>query len=467
MKRDRLFGIAALAVIGIAGAVALARHDARTLLRNVVMITLDTTRADRLPAYGFDGVRTPAIDRLAREGVVFDNAATVAPLTLPAHTSLFTGNLPFRHGLRDNAAGLLPASQLTLAERLHARGWQTAAFVGSIVLAPGRGLERGFDRYVAPAQACPEVPARRRGDAVVTDALDWLKQARDGRFFLWIHLYDAHRPYDLPEARQDEYARTPYLAALSYLDEQVGRVLTALDREGLAATTAVVIAGDHGEGLGDHGEQSHGIFVYQSVLHVPLMMRIPGVAARRVPAPVSVVDVRSTLLDLAGYRTTGTDGVSLAREMRGRGAPREREVYAESLYPERFGWSRLRSVRDGRYKLIAAPRPELYDLANDPLERRNLFDARRSLAAAMLRRLERYEDVRTSDAATAPALDEATTDALASLGYVGNGPPGASNSPAVHGNAVDPKDRIALYEQLTRARRAPRRQACRATPTRL
>ncbi|HET7617168.1 MAG TPA: sulfatase [Gemmatimonadaceae bacterium] len=433
----------------------------RPPVHGVVVITLDTTRADRLPVYGFDGVRTPAIDRVAREGVVFDDVTSVAPLTFPAHASLFTGNLPLHHGVRDNAGGSLPMAQVTLAERLHARGWRTAAFVSAVVLRSGRGLDRGFDRYSAPSPAaCPGGTLRRRGDRVVTDALDWLAAARSDPFFLWIHLYDAHRPYELPA--REPYARSPYLGAISFLDEQIGRVLTYLDREGLARTTAVVIAGDHGEGLGDHGEQAHGIFVYQSVLHVPLLMHVPGVAPRRVLGPTSLVDVMPTLLELTGLPVIPSDGVSLAAAMRAGASHRAPEVYAESLYPQRFGWSGLRSLRDERYKVIAAPRAELYDLQRDPVEQSNIIDARPAVARAMLARLAVYDSAPAGKPAE-EGVDSQTADELAALGYVGAAAP---QTPAASGStSADPKDHIAEFERF-QASRLRLTQACTDAPSR-
>jgi arylsulfatase A-like enzyme len=292
----------------------------------------------------------------------------------------------------------------------------------------------------------------------VTDALGWLATARADRFFLWIHLYDAHRPYELPARWQAPYPRSPYLAALSFLDDQVGRVLAVLDREGLAKTTAVVIAGDHGEGLGDHGERSHGIFVYQSVLHVPLLMRVPGVASRRIPGPTSLVDVMPTLLALTSLPAVPSDGVSLLGVMRGKASRRDADVYAESLYPEWFGWSGLQSLRSGRYKVITAPRPELYDLRRDPREQSNIIDDRPALARAMLARLAEYGQ---SSARTAPVqagVDPVTVAGLSALGYVAPSTPADAAAP-LKSTPADPKDHIAEYERNV-ASRSRRTHSC-------
>jgi choline-sulfatase len=428
----------------------------------VVLITLDTTRADRLPAYGYQDAAMPALDRIAREGVVFDQASSVAPLTLPAHASLFTGLLPPAHGVRDNASPALADRQTTLAETFRARGFKTAAFVSSVVLASDRGVAQGFDRYggVAAHESSGEHRPDRGGaerrqrtaDEVVNDALGWLEGVTDARFFLWTHFYDAHRPYDPPEPYRSMYG-DPYVAEIAFVDSQIGRLFDALERRGLLDHVVVVVAGDHGESLGDHGEDDHGIFVYESVLRVPLMMRVPGLAARRVGAVVRLTDVMPTVLDLAGLPAPPADGVSLRALLTGQKADLQLEAYSESLYPERLGWSALRALREGRYKLIDAPTPELFDLDRDPFEERNLYDARRTVAEAMARRLRVLARARNEAAPADLAVPADLQDRLASLGYVGWTRPGSRS----HGGpAPDPKDCVRAYnarrggDQLTR-----------------
>lgn len=437
----RLGGIALrrpllLALLPILGAAACAwlwwsRAERVPIPTGIVLVTLDTTRADRLPAYGYMSASMPHLDRLAREGIVFDRAITVAPLTLPAHASLFTGLYPPRHGVRDNASQALPAQHTTLAELFQAQGFRTAAFVGSVVLDPDRGLAQGFERYAGVrAQDARDHPAisQRRGDQVVDDALQWLDAVR-GRFFLWTHLYDPHRPYDPPEPFRS--VSDPYVGEIAFADSQIGRLLDALERRGLLEETLVVVVGDHGESLGEHGERDHGQSVYESVLRVPLIIRAPGFRAGRIASVVRLVDLMPTVLDLSDITGPHVDGVSLAGLMRGKGPDLDLEAYAESLYRRRFGSSPLHTLRGARFKVIEASRSELYDLARDPFETTNLYDQQRPLADAMIRRLHRIaslRDVSTQPPAEAPPALKAR---LAALGYVGTGTPsmGGRSSP--------------------------------------
>jgi len=412
--------------------------------RHVIVITLDTTRADYLSAYGSNRVSTPNLDRLAEEGTVFETAMSVAPLTLTAHSSLFTGLLPPHHGVRDNGGDPLASEHTTLAELLRARGFQTAAFVGSTVLQSTRGLARGFDVY---RDGITEDPWRRRrlrrpGNEVVDDAMEWLARQDGSPFFMWVHLYDAHTPYDVPEPYRALYAGDPYAGEIAFADAQVGRVFDVLDQRHLWEDTTIVVAADHGESFGSHGEQGHGIFVYQDVMHIPLIVRTPGVKPRRIGGVTSLVDVMPTVLDLAGAPARSVDGTSLVPLLTGAARTLDRDAYAESMYPARFGWSPLRALRDGRFKLIEAPRPELYDLEADPSEQENLYARRPALAAAMARRLSAIGRGWPSTQA-APTTSPTSTDVrerLAALGYVsGSRPPSASAGVPL----PDPKDRIA------------------------
>lgn len=362
----------------------------------LVIVTLDTTRADRLSAYGFMDVSTPNLDRVAREGVVFERASSVAPLTLPAHASLFTGLFPPRHGVRDNSSKPLAPVQATLAEILQAQGFQTGAFVGSIVLASDRGLAQGFDVYDdAVTERKPDNRRRalpqRRADEVITAAIQWLDGGAGGRFFLWAHLYDPHRPYDPPEPYRSRY-HDPYVGEIAFADAQIGRLLEALDRHGLANRTVVVVAADHGESLGEHGERDHGILLYENVLRVPLMIRAPRVLPRRIDRLVRLVDVMPTVLEMFALPIPPMEGVSLMPLIADERRRLALESYAESMYPQRFGCSPLRSIGDGRFKLIDAPRRELYDLAEDPFEERNIYEERPRVAERLGRRLAALEE---------------------------------------------------------------------------
>jgi arylsulfatase A-like enzyme len=440
----RFVGLLAIALV-LSG--ALAWHAAVRSARpaNVVIITLDTTRADRLSPYGLMDAPMPALDALAGDGVVFDQATTVAPLTLPAHTSLFTGLFPPAHGVRDNASAPLDERFATLAGILQRRGFRTGAFIGSMVLGPERGLARGFDRYGgidprSPAAGRAQM-GQRRADAVVDDALQWLEEAGGAPFLLWAHLYDPHRPYAPPEPFRSRHA-DPYIGEIAFADSQIARLLEAIDLD----RTIVVVAGDHGESLGDHGERDHGVFVYESVIRVPLIVRTPGTSAARIPGVVRLVDVMPTVLDLLGIPPPPIDGVSLSRLLSGTSRDLQLEAYAESEYPRRLGWSPVRSLREGRFKLIDAPRPELYDLERDPFEDRNIHGERPSIAAAMTRRLRELAPAAPGrgEAARAPVPRE-LAEGLAALGYAG-----ARGMPAPSGGEAlpDPKDCIGLLDKM-------------------
>ena len=422
---------------------------------NVLILTLDTTRADRLGAYGFAGADTPNIDRMAREGALFEQAESAAPLTLPAHSSLFTGRFPFQHGVRDNGEVLDPAER-TLAQVLQARGFRTAAFAASYVLDARSGLARGFELYDGtfehrPGDGSPRDGVRRSADEIVDRAVAWLDTVSDSRFFGWLHFYDAHRPYDLPDVGANR--ATGYQGAIAFMDSQIGRIQSLLDARHLLDCTLVIVVGDHGESLGEHGEQTHGLFVYEGVTRVPLIIRAPAarMRGRRVSDVVRSVDVMPTVLDLLGIPVPASvAGASLAELMAGATGKAELETYSETMYPRyHFGWSELRAVRAKGFKLIAAPRPELYDLKNDPGEEHNLYQSRPTLAATLAGRLRAREQGAEAGATSARTIDRDVRARLSALGYVGGsreigGPPSA---------LPDPKDNIALYQLVTGDRR--------------
>ena len=432
--------IAAGAAATLAAGVVMWRVSRPAPARNVVIITLDTTRADRLSPYGFMDVSLPHIERLAREGVVFDQAQTVAPLTLTAHASLFTGLFPPRHGVRDNADRALAPGHTTLAEWLQARGVRTGAFVSSIVLDKDRGLAQGFDEYrgVTPSKDLGPSGRQRRADEVVGEAIRWLDSDRaDSPFLLWTHLFDPHRPYDPPEPYSTRYGHNLYVGEIAFADEQIGVLLDALERTNRLDDTVVVLVGDHGESLGAHGERDHGIFVYEDVLRVPLIVRAPGIVPARVGDVVRLTDLVPTVLELLQQPAMATDGISLADVMRGGPAPQV-TAYAESFYPGRLGWSPLRTVRDRRYKLIDAPRPELYDLQEDPAEEHNLYETRRALAATLAEQLETIGRAGPADpqAAEGQPISRDLASQLAALGYLGSAAPRRDGA----GQLPDPKD---------------------------
>jgi choline-sulfatase len=407
---------------------------------SVILITLDTTRADHLPPYAGEG-SLPAIDRLAREGVVFDQVLAPVPLTLPSHSSLFTGRIPPAHDARVNATQLATGLP-TLAELLRGAGYRTAAFVGSVVLDSGRGLGRGFDVYRDVNQAAGTRRLRRPANEVIDDAIGWLAAPDDSPFFMWVHLFDAHAPYSVPEAFE---GGNSYGAAVAFMDSQIARLVAALDGRRMLDRTAMIVTADHGESLGEHGERGHGIFVYEASLRVPLIVRWPGVAPRRVPQLVQLIDIAPTVLALEGVAGPPMDGVNLLPALRG-AAPPDRNGYAESMYPLQYGWSALRTVRAGRFKVIEAPRPELYDLNADPHELQNVFETHAADAQTLLAVLRTF-----GPADSRPDVSERpdVRERLASLGYVN---PSVKPPPGPPAMWADPKDKIEEYNKITEQR---------------
>jgi len=412
---------------------------------NVLLITLDTVRADHIGAYGYTKGATPAIDRLAREGVRFADATSQAPLTGPAHAALLTGRYPARMGVRDNATTPIPVGATTVAELFKAQGYHTGGFVGAFILGAEYGFGRGFDTFdatFAKFTAGSKLQAQRRCGEVTDAAIRWLHTAGHP-FFAWIHLYDAHTPYDAPAPFRARFAAAPYDGEIAYVDSCVSRVVGALEETGQLDRTAISVIADHGEGLGDHGEAEHGLFLYDSVLKVPWILRLPGpssAAGTVIETQVRGIDVAPTLAAIAGITMTNVDGESALS------TPRDTHPsYAETYYPKwHFGWSELKSVRVGDWKYIDAPKPELYDLHADPGEKRNAIDARTALAAGLSNELNKVQSgFGPAGTIDAPQPDPETLARLRSLGYVGivASPPGSTG---VRG--ADPKDMIPKLE---------------------
>jgi choline-sulfatase len=429
-----------------------AQQHSPSVAQNVLLITIDTLRADRVGVYGAANVATPNIDRLAREGAYARHATAHVPLTRPSHVSLFTGLYPAEHGIRDNVSPAVPPDVPLLAERFKARGHTTAAFVSSVVLTRQSGLARGFDHY-SDRFELGEDDARflntiqKGGDEVTSEAAAWIRK-QQGRFFAWVHLYDPHDPYEPPGKYAVEYADRPYDGEVAWTDELVGRLLAALDGAN-AGNTLVIITSDHGEGLGEHGEDVHGYFVYETTLHVPLVVRGPGVKPGTVVDPVvGSVDLFPTMLEMAGL---GSDmprnsGRSLRAALAGDRLDEE-PAFAESLVPlVHYGWSDLRVVRDGRWKYILAPRPELYDLSRDPRELQNLGEAEPARARAMRAGLEqrlRAEQTTARRDTAAAAIPPELLEKLGALGYVSPGGPSGGKA-----SGADPKDKLEEYKAL-------------------
>ena len=414
---------------------------------SVVLVSIDTLRADHLPVYGYAAGTTPAIDTLAREGIVFEDVYSQCPLTLPAHASMFTGLLPSHHGVRDNMGFALDPGRRPLAARLHAAGLDTGAAVSAYVLRRATGIAEGFDAYddaIETDRASQAMADQQRDGAAAVDSLARWVEARGGRrFFAFLHLYEPHAPYTPPP--QHRHHALPYDGEIAYADELVGRFVDRLRSAGRLDRAILAVTSDHGEGLGDHGEKEHGFFVYREAVRVPLVVRLPEArrAGTRVLGIVAQVDVPATLLDLAGVAFDGMDGVSQRTAMETGRAP-NRPVYSETLFPRyHFGWSDLAAATDDHLRYIRAPRPELYDVRADPGERRNLIAERPAPAAAMAAWLERTG----SGAPPAPLPVPADVrDKLAALGYVGAAPARAAAGPL-----PDPKEKVAAYEAYREA----------------
>lgn len=433
---------------------------------NVVVITIDTLRADHLGVYGDKDIQTPSIDQLARSGARFTHAYTPVPITLPAHTSIFTGSYPMATGMHDFSGNKLSPKIPTLATVLSRNGYQTAAFIGAAVLDSRFGLNQGFATYFDHFNfnRLDETnldQAERRGDVVMNEALAWMKSRsfHSGQpFFLWVHLYDPHFPYTPPEPYATRYRTHPYDGEIAFADAQVGRLLAYLKEQRLDADSVIVLAADHGEGLGEHGEKTHGFFVYNSTLHVPLLIKIPGGAPRVIEDGVSLVDIMPTVLQELRISVPPTvQGRSLLSLILGRiGQPSgsASQLYSETYLPLlHFHWSQLRAYQSRGLKYIDAPRPELYDTRTDPRELKNLYTARQSDAHEMhdslFSLLRRFTPAGGNTVAEKELTDPALLERLRSLGYVAIS---AGTFSDTSGKPLpDPKDRVQVYELFSQA----------------
>jgi choline-sulfatase len=449
LRRRRLLPLGT--AVMLAGFIA-CRHPPApaSVARHVVVVTIDTLRADRLGCYGARDVATPRLDRVAAAGALAVEASAHVPLTRPSHVSIFTGLLPTQHGIRDNVSPALVPQVPLLAELFRAGGFATGAFVSSVVLDSQSGLDRGFDVYAdrfegASGDAQFLNTVQKRGETTIAEAVAWLRGQAGRRVFLWLHLYEPHDPYEPPEPYASRYAGRPYDGEVAWTDELFGRFEDALGSIGLGDDTALVVLSDHGEGLGEHEESLHGFFVYQSTLHVPFLVRAPGIPkGRRLERTVRLVDLFPTVLELAGLPPSkgALAGRSLAAALRGAPEPEEATTYAETLVPLlQFGWSDLRVIREGRFKYVQAPRPELYDLREDPGERRDLARERPqqvdAMRGALAKELERERNSRPQGG---PRPADEVVERLGALGYVGAGGTAETATPG-----ADPKDKIGEF----------------------
>lgn len=434
---------------------------------NIILITLDTTRADRMGFLGSERGLTPNLDKLAEQSVVFTQAYAQVPLTTPSHAALLTGTYPQFNHVEDLGAPLGPELPY-LPDVLHKHGYNTAAFIGACVLDPwsrtAPGFDRGFDFYDTDFHQRKPGEDRyhsveRRAEDVANRALRWLKEHPRKPVFVWLHFFDAHDPYDPPSPFKERYAAAPYDGEIAYTDSVVGSLLDVLRRHGLYQNSVIAIAADHGEAFGEHGEERHGMFLYDETIHVPLLLKLPAAkfAGKRVEAWVALADVAPSLLEAAGIKPPAEmqaksvfplveESIIAADE---KTKTPERAIYSETEYPRRaFGWSELQSWRPGKYLYVQAPMRELYDQSVDPDALKNLATSSKAVADTLEGQLSDFRQ-KTSSARTEHAkLDPAQAESLRALGYLVSD---SSNANSREKAGIDPKDRIGIANKMHRA----------------
>jgi len=431
---------------------------------NILFITLDTTRADHLGCYGYDRAETPNIDRLAETGILFKNATCQVPFTLPSHSSMFTGTYPFYHGVRDNGGFYLEQERTTLAEVLKVHGMATSAFVGAFVVDSRWGLDQGIDYYYdnfdfAKYKRISLDSVQREGGEVIEAFFEWFEENYQKKFFSWIHFYDPHTPYDPPEPYKTRFSKWNwglYDGEIAYVDELIGKVLDKLIEKDVLKKTLIVIVGDHGESLGQHKENAHGFFIYDAAISVPLIIHLPSrnLRAKKVNTRVETIDIMPTLLQILGLPLPSeVQGKSLLPLILDKHSNQERFAYSETYYPRyHFGWSELKSLQNSRYKYIQAPRPELYDIVNDPNELTNIYRQEIKIGKQFEEKLNSLLEKMSAEGIEEKGpqkLDEEAMEKLMALGYVGGFTSQSELSKT--GDLADPKDKIHLFNKLKMA----------------
>ncbi|MGQ9673508.1 MAG: sulfatase-like hydrolase/transferase [Candidatus Aminicenantales bacterium] len=448
-------GLADFYLVLVRPRVPTGRRVVRSPRANVLLITLDTTRPDRIGAYGYPGAITPEIDRLAHSGVMFENAYSPVPLTLPAHASILTGTYPPYHGVRNNGKYLLVPQAVTLAELLKDSGYRTAAFVSSFILDSRFGLDQGFDYYgdrMDDPSPIKNLESERRASSVYEDFARWVEHFPGGPFFAWVHFFDPHFPYQPPEPfKSDPRLPDPYDGEIASMDVSVGKIVRLLEAKGYLGSTTVILVGDHGEAFGEHKENGHTIFCYEENIRIPLIFFGPSFWPQglRISNRANLIDILPTLLDLIKLKIPGfVQGQSLIPVISGRRVP-ERDFYFESLYSrEVLGCASLQGVLSGNLKLIRLPRTELYDLSEDRSEKNNLVDLRPAEADRMLAILAHLEKGFSGpDWLSGRVLRNEEKKRLESLGYLSN-----SSRPEIS-SSFDPKDRIDFWNKSQHAGR--------------
>jgi choline-sulfatase len=460
MRNSILIGFCTLAALSLVACVSYSKQESSAVASpspyiNVVLITLDTVRADHLHCYGNTNIKTPVIDGLARNGVLFEEAVTQTPLTEPSHASILTGTNPNVHRVRDNGFALKPSS-ITLATILRRRDWNTAGFISTTALQREFGFNQGFNSYDdqiwEDKGANTNLPAASRPANITVDhAIRWLNTQPGKPFFVWLHLYDAHEPYSPPLQFRNQYPNNPYDAEIAFEDQQLGRFLESVRQKSPFNKTVVVLLSDHGESLGDHGEYSHGVFLYDSTVRIAWIMAGPGVPAGvRIRQQAREIDVLPTILDLLGiHPSSAIQGTSMVPAFFGKKVPSDYS-YEETLYPKiDMGWSQLLGIHTARWMYVKAPRPELYDLDHDPGERTNVIKTHPKIFRELEAQLKKVQLLGngTSEPSALDGLDTQSMEQLKSLGYIA---PYSGATLERNGTAADPKDRVDILRLIQR-----------------
>ncbi len=429
--------------------------DAALRPLNLVVVTIDTLRPDHLHCYGYSKIETPAIDSIAQQGVLFENAVTHTPLTPPSHAGMFTGLYPSGHHVRNTGGFVLQPSTVTLATMLQQKGWDTAAFVSSAVLKKQFGLNQGFAIYDdkmpdgGNRQEFREDPERPAADTI-DRAIHWMDSQSGKPFFVWVHLYDPHLPYRPPAPFAQQYKTHPYDGEIAYTDHELARLFDAVHKKAPADKTLTAVLSDHGESLGEHGEYTHGVFLYDATLRIAFLMSGPGVpAGLRVKQQARNIDLLPTVLDLLGGKPpAAVHGVSLVPSFGGKEVPTA-IAYAETLYPKmNMGWAELRSIRTNSWKYVRAPKPELYDLSHDPAETTNVIGSHPAEVRKFEAQLKAVIGTGGAERVQTAMVDERTMDQLKSLGYLSGF---AARTYDLTGQGIDPKDRTVILKLLEAA----------------
>ncbi|MGO8719148.1 MAG: sulfatase-like hydrolase/transferase [Acidobacteriaceae bacterium] len=453
-RRAFFLGFCTIAVLAITSCKSSRKNENSAVIlkpENVVLITLDTVRADHLHCYGDDKIKTPVLDGLAARGALFEKAMAQTPLTQPSHASMFTGTNPNVNHVRDTGGFALQPSSVTLATVLQKHGWNTAGFISATVLKKIFGFGQGFATYddqLLQSVSDMEI-VTRPANVTVDHAISWLNAQPKQPFFVWVHLYDAHEPYNPPAQFRKQYPGDPYDAEIAFEDQQLGRFLHAVYEKSPADNTLVVVLSDHGEGLGQHGEFKHGVFLYDSTVRIAWIMAGPGVPAGvHIQQQAREIDLLPTVLDLLGGKASpAVQGTSLVPAFSGKTVP-STYSYEETLYPKiNMGWSELRGIHTAHWMYVRAPKPELYNLDQDPDELNNVIDAHPQEYRELEAQLKKLSRLGNSDTekVVASQMDQNTMKQLESLGYVSGF---SARDIELNGKGLDPKDEVGILQTM-------------------